>query len=260
MCGCNMERRAKTLAKIIAISGKGGVGKTSIAALIIKVLLKDKGKKILAIDGDPAVGFSMALGLNVTKTLDDVRNEVIAAAKSGEKEAKAALLQRINYEVLDAMVEENGFAFLAIGRPESKGCYCKINEYLKDIIADLEPNFDYIVIDGEAGIEQINRRVMERVTHLLMVSDASQKGIGVVKTVHTVAQKAMMFDKAGLLFNRLRSEQEIKNSDIKPLSLLGCLLENEAIRTADIQGNSILGIPDDETVQRLQNILMKFLN
>lgn len=248
------------MAKIIALSGKGGVGKTSISALILKTLLKETDKKILAIDGDPAVGFSMALGIEVTRTLDDIRNEVIGLAKSGEKEAKTALLQRINYEVLDAMVEENGFAFLAIGRPEGKGCYCKINEYLKDIIAELEPNFDYIIIDGEAGIEQINRRVMERVTHLLMVSDASQKGIKVAKTVYDVAQKAMMFDKAGLLLNRLKTESDVREGDVAPLRLIGCLLENEAIRSADIQGNPILKIPEDEMTEHFQKILMDFLN
>lgn len=248
------------MTKIIAISGKGGVGKTSISALIVKTLIKDPNKRILAIDGDPAVGFSTALGIEVSKTLDDIRNNVIQDAKIGDKATRTSLLQRVDYEILDALVESNGFAFLAIGRPEGKGCYCKINDYLKSIIAELSPSFDYIIIDGEAGIEQIHRRVMEKVTHLLMVSDASKKGINVAKTVHKVAKNAMEFEKAGLLFNRLKSASEVKETDFTSLDCIGYLFENEEIRNADINGTSILNLPDDEMSNYFEKIIMNFLN
>ena len=93
------------------------------------------------------------------------------------------ILAEAKFRLLDAMNEDRGFAFLAIGRPEAAGCYCAINTYLRQVISMLADEFDYVVIDGEAGIEQINRRVMEKVTHLLLVSDQSRKGIEIIKTI-----------------------------------------------------------------------------
>ncbi|MDR1132341.1 MAG: AAA family ATPase [Oscillospiraceae bacterium] len=246
--------------KVIALSGKGGVGKTSISALIVRMLRRDPGKRILAIDGDPAVGFSTALGIEVKRTLDQIRTDVIQTGGSGEKETRTALLQRLEYELADALTERRGFAFLAIGRPEGKGCYCKINEFLKLLIADLAPSFDYIVIDGEAGIEQINRRVMEKVTHLLLVSDASRKGIAVARTIRDVAQTSMRYDRVGLLFNRLTSYDDVAGAETGGLPVIGRLLESDGIRVADIQGKSLLDIPEDAVTRDLDRVLHNFLD
>ena len=247
------------MTKIIALSGKGGVGKTSISALIVRALRGDPSKRILAIDGDPAVGFSTALGVEVKKTLDQIRMEVVLSGKTGDRATRAALLQRLDYELADALTEERGFAFLAIGRPEGKGCYCKVNDLLKQMIGELAPNFDYVVIDGEAGIEQINRRVMEQVTHLLLVSDASRKGIQVARTAHEVARDCMRFEKAGLLFNRLKSMEDVAGADTGGLPVIGALLESEEIRTADIRGRSLLTIPEDAQIRAFEPILLDFL-
>ena len=159
---------------IIALSGKGGVGKTSISAAIVKLLVENfPDKKILAIDADPAVGLSTALGVDVKITIDDIRKEIVETVEDGQTKAAIELLGDARYKIFDALVETDGFAFIAVGRPESAGCYCKINSYLKEVISILSQDFDYVVIDGEAGIEQINRRVMEKVTHLLLITDAS---------------------------------------------------------------------------------------
>lgn len=100
-------------------------------------------------------------------------------------------------------VEMPGFAFLGIGRPESSGCYCKVNSYLKEVIGILANSFDYVVIDGEAGIEQIQRRVMDKVTHLLLVTDQSKKGCQVVSTIKNVADELIVYDKIGAIVNRM---------------------------------------------------------
>ena len=107
--------------KVIAVCGKGGVGKTSISALITRALLADGNHRILAIDADPAVGFATALGVQVGRTVDDIRNEVIATSLGGLREDKLAILSRLDYEVFEAMIEKDQFAFLAIGRPETRG-------------------------------------------------------------------------------------------------------------------------------------------
>ena len=117
---------------IIALSGKGGVGKTSISAAIVKLLVENfPDKKILAIDADPAVGLSTALGVDVKITIDDIRKEIVETVEDGQTKAAIELLGDARYKIFDALVETDGFAFIAVGRPESAGCYCKINSYLK---------------------------------------------------------------------------------------------------------------------------------
>lgn len=244
--------------KIIAVCGKGGVGKTSISALIVKVLLERKNARILAIDADPAIGFSSALGVEVGRTVDDIRNGLIAAAKGGMREDRVSILSGLDYQVFDAMEEKDGFAFLAIGRPETEGCYCKVNGYLREIIEGLAAQFDYVIIDGEAGIEQVNRRVMETVTHLLLVSDASAKGINVVKTIHRVSDKVVKYDRAGVILNRLRNGEEATVADLGGLELLGFLAEDDAIRRFDIAGKPLLDLPGGPCVDAVREILGVF--
>ena len=185
-------------ATIIALSGKGGVGKTSISAAIVKLLVEAyPDKKILAIDADPAVGLSTALGIDVKTTIDDIRKEIVITVEEGNTKAAIELLGDARYRIFDALVETDGFAFIAVGRPESAGCYCKINAYLKEVISLLSADFDYVVIDGEAGVEQINRRVMEKVTHLLLITDASKKGTQVISTIKGVADELVYICRLG---------------------------------------------------------------
>ena len=168
----------------MAVCGKGGVGKTSISSIITKILVDYDSKKVLAIDADPAVGLATALGIEVHKTVDDIRQNLINRFERGESSDRKRILTQLDYEMFEALEERERLAFLAIGRPEKKGCYCQINHILKDIIKSISSQFDYVVIDGEAGIEQVNRRVMEAVTHLILVSDQSKKGLDVAKTIN----------------------------------------------------------------------------
>lgn len=244
---------------VIAVCGKGGVGKTSISALITRALVEQSDKRILAIDADPAVGFATALGVTVARTVDDIRNEVIEVHRQGNRDDTLGVLSRLDYEVFDAMIEKDKFAFLAIGRPESEGCYCKVNTYLKKILAAMVVNFDYVIIDGEAGIEQVNRRVMEGVTHLLLVSDVSLKGINVIKTIKEVADTGVMdYERVGAVLNRLKSKQECEKVNMGDLQLLGCMAEDDAIRDYDIAGQPLLELPNGPSTQDITDILIKF--
>jgi len=244
--------------KVIAVCGKGGVGKTSISALITKVLIDQGKKRILAIDADPAVGFASALGVKVGKTVTDIRNEVIAKSKV-DREDKKAILAKMDYQVFEAMIEKDGFAFLAIGRPETDGCYCRVNSYLKTIIESMVSKFDYVIIDGEAGIEQVNRRVMEEVSHLLLVSDCSYKGINVIKTIEEVASGGVMkYDRAGVILNRLKSESEKDLVNLGQLELLGCMLDDDLIRNYDIQDRTLLELPQGQSTLKITEVLETF--
>ncbi len=232
--------------KILAMCGKGGVGKTSVCALMVKLLAKGNGRKILAIDADPAVGLATALGIPVRKTVDDIRKGLIARIQKGESPGGQETSKLLDYEVFEALEEREGFALLAIGRPEDEGCFCKVNSLLKDIIGDLSGNFDIVLIDGEAGIEQINRRVMKTVDHLVLVSDTSAKGIGVANTIADVVneKKAVDFTSMGLVLNRVRDLSEV--NDIKArtrLEVYGWLTDDDLIRSLDFRGEPLTGMP-----------------
>lgn len=239
-----MTKKTKT----IALCGKGGVGKTSVSALMVKNLAKRKDLKVLAIDADPAIGLCTALGIHIKKTVDDIRNDLINTIKKGEGQDKAATLSMLDYELFDALTEFDNVGLLAIGRPESEGCFCKVNSLLKDIIHDLAKNFDVVLIDGEAGVEQINRRVMKTVDHLIMISDTSAKGINVANTIRHLAQdnKAVNYKSIGMILNRVRDESEAQN--IKKnvsIDVLGWLPEDTLIREFDFHGRSFLDFPDE---------------
>lgn len=235
--------------KIIAMAGKGGVGKTSLAAAMVKVLVSSfPDKKILAIDADPAVGLSTALGIHVEMTVDDIRKEVVANAEEGNAKAAVELLGEARYRIFDALVEQDGFSFIAIGRPEAAGCYCKINSYLKEVIRILSSNFDYIVIDGEAGIEQINRRVMEKVTHLLLITDSSRKGTQVVQTIKKVADELVMYEETGVILNRLPDLNVAEYMDLGGLPVLAEILADPSLVEFDLKGENVFYLPDDAAI------------
>ena len=239
------------MAKIIALCGKGGVGKTSISATMIKILSeKYTDKKILAIDGDPSVGLATALGVKENGTINDIREEFIKLADQRKDAEAIEMLHEMRDQIFDKLVETDSFSFLAIGRPESAGCYCSVNDYLRDLITMVADHFDYVVIDGEAGIEQINRRVMEKVNHLIFVSDASKKGLDVVKTINEVAKELMDFDKSGLIVNRIHDVSLAEKLDTGEIKLLSAIGEDPIMQQFDIEGKSILELPEDTNIYK----------
>ena len=230
---------------VIALAGKGGVGKTSLSAAIVRLLTEKRpDAKILAIDADPAVGLSVALGVEVTETLDQIRKRV-AEDVTGKLRDTQDILAEAKFRLYDAMAEQRGFAFLAIGRPEAAGCYCAINTYLKKVIEMLVDDFDYVVIDGEAGIEQINRRVLEKVTHLVCVSDQSQKGLKIIGTIKDVAGELVMYDEIGLIVNRALFPERLKDKEIEGVKIVSVIPQDDAMTENDMEGRSIFELPQD---------------
>lgn len=232
-------------ATVIALTGKGGVGKTSISACIVRLLVEQKpDAKILAIDADPAIGLSVALGTEVTETLDDIRQRV-SDDVTGKLKDTQDILAEAKFRIFEAIKEQQGFAFLAIGRPEAAGCYCAINTYLRQVIGLLVKDFDYVVIDGEAGIEQINRRVMDRVTHLLCVSDQSRRGLKIIETIKGVADGLVMYDKAGLILNRVPRPDLIDFKDVDGIPVVAVIESDDTLAENDIEGKSVFELPRD---------------
>ena len=235
--------------KIIAVAGKGGVGKTSISAAFVRLLTETyPDKRILAIDADPAVGLSTALGVEVRETLDDIRKGIVASVEDGAPREAIELLSEARYRIFDTMVESRAFSFLAIGRPETAGCYCKVNAYLKEVIHLLANDFDYVVIDGEAGIEQIQRRVMEKVTHLLLITDQSKKGAQVVSTIKNVADELIAYDKIGVIVNRVTNPELADLIKVPGVDILSFIPADKTFAANDIKGKSVMELPADSAM------------
>ena len=234
----------------MTVAGKGGVGKTSVSAAMVRILTEEyPDARILAIDADPAIGLTTALGVEPSATLDDIRKQIVGSVEDGRPKEAIEMLNEARFRIFDTMLEEQKFSFLAIGRPEAAGCYCKVNAYLKEVIGLLADDFDYVVIDGEAGIEQINRRVMEKVTHLFLVTDPSRKGCKVVDTVKQVADELVMYEKCGAIVNRVK-EESIPHIKIESAEILTYIPEDKTHADNDIMGVSVFDLPEDSPVMQ----------
>ena len=244
-----MEEKRDT--KILTVAGKGGVGKTSISSAMVRILTEEyPDSRILAIDADPAIGLTTALGVEPTDTLDGIRKKIVGSVEEGRPKEAIEMLNEARFRIFDTMLEEQKFSFLAIGRPEAAGCYCKVNAYLKEVISLLANDFDYVVIDGEAGIEQINRRVMEKVTHLILVTDQSKKGAQVVTTIKSVADELIAYERVGAIINRVTNPELVKLMVVPGVEILADIPADAAFAENDIKGGSILELPEDSMMLR----------
>ena len=238
-------------AKILAVAGKGGVGKTSVSAAMVRLLAENYPDcRILAIDADPAVGLSTALGIDAGETLDDIRKEITLEVAEREGGGVSDILESVRDRLLAAMQHQKGYDFFAIGRPETAGCYCAVNTYLRQVISLLIHDYDFVVVDSEAGIEQVNRRVLEKVTHLILVSDASKKGTQVIQTVKRVADELVMYEKCGAIINRVLDPEALSYIDTGDIPILAVIGEDAEQTEFDILGRSVFDMPGSAGVIR----------
>jgi CO dehydrogenase maturation factor len=190
-----------------AFIGKGGVGKTILSTLAGRIFM-ERGERVLFIDADPAMGLATSLQVDGFKTIGRAREEIIREAKiSNSVEEKERLSEIIDYLLLEALFERDRFSMIVMGQTETLGCYCPINNLLKNTIGSFASQYDVVIIDAEAGIEQINRQVVESVQYPVIVTDNSMKG---VKTALMIEDRirnipAMSPVKTGLIFNRVES-------------------------------------------------------
>lgn len=238
-------RSNKTL---IAVCGKGGVGKTMFTALMARVVLEtDEPGKLLLIDADPAMGLVNALGAKVRRTMGQIREEIIRAARSGNQQEQRQMGNMIDYMVLEALNEGDNFSLLSMGRTETLGCFCPVNDLLRDAIETLSNNFDMIIIDGEAGLEQINRQVMHSVDTLVIISDATSRGIQTAAMIKKMAQpgRAMQCKRICLVFNRVQGNEALlkKYAQEMDMEVLSFIPQDENIAYHDLIGESLMDLP-----------------
>jgi CO dehydrogenase maturation factor len=186
----------------IALAGKGGTGKTTLAGLLIRHLVQHRLGSVLAIDADPSSNLHMVLGLPLTQSVGDIREE----ARDGVPQGMARQ-EWLDYAVRMAVEESNGFDLLAMGRPEGPGCYCAANHMLRTIVDGICKSYDYVVMDNEAGMEHLSRRTTRDVDHLLLVSDASLRGLVAAEAMLALSQELDIdIRKTYLVVNRVMGE------------------------------------------------------
>ena len=233
---------------LIAVCGKGGSGKTALTALLAKYFLQHKNGKLLVIDADPTMCLPGTLGVRADITVNDIRERIIREARSAGNREKRNLARSLDYMLLEALVETESFSMLVMGRPESLGCYCPVNDLLREGIKSMASYFDTILIDGEAGVEQISRQVIRSVNFPLIVSDVSARGLQTARLIREVIEShnIIQYEKLGLVLNRVRNVYDARQLAQKTgIEIFGCIPEDEIIGAFDMQAVPLLDVPDD---------------
>ncbi|MEW6609334.1 MAG: AAA family ATPase [bacterium] len=248
------------MAKVIAVAGKGGVGKTTIAGFIVRFLKEQNCAPILAVDADPSMNLNITLGVDVHRTIGEIREE--ARPEIGKRPAYMSLAEYFELEVNLALVESNSFDLLTIGRPEGKGCYCSANSNLRDMLKKITSNYKYVVIDNEAGMEHISRQTDDKVDVMLIISDSSPKGlIAAVRTNELIRKLENEVKHTFFIINREAKDLPsnfIKEIENHKLPFAGSIHFDPSLSEYEIVGKSIFDLPDDSILYRdIKDILQR---
>ena len=245
----------------ITVAGKGGVGKTAISALLIDLLSK-KGV-VLAIDADPSTNLNDALGLPIKGTVGRAREDITDDIQKGRMSPTVSKQDVLDMKIREALVESSKIDLLAMGRPEGPGCYCAANHMLRLSIDRLAKNYDYTVIDSEAGMEHISRQTTRDVDFLLVVSDPTMRGITAAARMKELIKE--MRTKVGevyLAVNRVKDglPQEIGKA-VKDfgLELIASIPEDTNLAGLEIKGKPIIELPENSPLRLgVKEIIGKF--
>lgn len=249
------------MGRLIAVTGKGGVGKTTVSSLIVRQLVKNNKTPVLAIDADPNSCLDAALGLKAAKTIGRVREEAKQEVQKGLSGVSKQEMLRL--KIAESLVEANGFDLIAMGRPEGPGCYCYANNILKAAIGEVSGQYPYVVLDNEAGLENLSRRIVQEVDTLVLISDPSNAGLDTLKRLFTLAQEMnIKYKKLLLVINRLRGELPARMEEIAAYTRADTVIglpDDAEIAAFAEAGKSFIGLSDENTIVKIiDSIILKF--
>jgi len=244
------------------VAGKGGVGKTTVSALLVSRLIARGHRPVLAVDADPNTCLDSALGISVETTVGRIREEARAIAAQGMKSgiAKQDLLEM---KISESLIEQKGFDYLAMGRSEGPGCYCYANNVLKAALTRLARRYPYVVLDNEAGLENLSRRVVSHVTALVLVADSSKRGLETAVRIYELAREMdITWDRIALVVNRVRHRfPEFANGIMQRIGIehVSPIPENDDIFARAEQGRGYIDVPGTGAPATRIDELLEFL-
>jgi CO dehydrogenase maturation factor len=241
----------------IALAGKGGVGKTTVAAMVIKYLAQNQPGSILAIDADPSSNLNMVLGLELEWTIGDVREGMLEQVQSSLTSGGAAMgalpggvnkRDYLEYHIRSSLAEGSRFDMIAMGRGEGQGCYCAVNHNLREVIDGMSKHYAYVVIDNEAGMEHLSRRTTRDVQHLLIVSDPTRRGLVAAQRISDMSKEIdIRIEKSYLIINRVRGRMPADLSAFAEslgLPILTQIPEDDDLADFDSSGKPLVEVED----------------
>lgn len=249
----------------IAVAGKGGTGKTTLTGLLIDYLVKQGKGPILAVDADANANLNEVLGVDVEETIGEIREDVSQRSLGGDNNFPGGMLKAdyLKYKLNTAVTEGNGYDMIVMGRSQGTGCYCYVNGVLKTQIDSLSGNYEYLVIDNEAGMEHLSRKVVENIDTLFLISDCSRRGIQAVGRIRRLVNELKLnVGQIFLIVNRAPegklnegTMEEINNQE---LNLLGVVPMDQMVYEYDSAGKPLVELPDDSSSKKaLYDILSK---
>lgn len=251
------------MAHVIAVAGKGGVGKTTLCGLLIQHLCETGKRPVLAVDADANSNLNEVLGVEAGPTLGQIREEMERAGMDVNTPIPLGMPKPdyLKMRLNDALTEEDDFDLLIMGRSQGSGCYCYVNSLVQNQIRSLQGNYPYIVVDNEAGLEHISRGILPQMNTMILVSDCSRRGVEAAgKIAELVRECGMKPDTMGLIVNRAPdgklnqgTTEEIAKQG---LTLLGVVPHDEAVYEFDCDGKPTIMLPEDSPVKKaLQSII-----
>ncbi|MGP8321099.1 MAG: nucleotide-binding protein [Methanosarcinaceae archaeon] len=244
------------MTRIIAITGKGGTGKTAIAALLIRYLTKGN-KVVLAIDADPDTNLPETLGCEAEKGIGDMREFMLTERDNLPLDVnRESIFESKIYEVLTEMP---GYDLLVMGRPEGSGCYCYANNLLRGIMDRLVKNYDVVIIDTAAGLEHFSRKIIRDIDDLIVITDGSRRGLRTAERIRElIGELEANIRNLYVIANKVTDANKDKITEIAgelDLELIGTVKVDEMIQERDLVGLPLFDLPDDSVaVQEVENI------
>ena len=246
----------------IAVAGKGGVGKTTTCGMIIDYLCGKQDGPVLVVDADANANLNEVLGVEVETSLGQIREEMAQAELKGTLPAGMTKADYADFKFSSAIIEEDDFDMLVMGRTQGKGCYCYVNGVLKTQVDKYAKNYRYIVMDNEAGLEHVARGTLPKVDTMLLISDCSRRGIqAAARVAELVGEMQLQPTRMGLIVNRAPNGQidaGIQEEIAKHgLELLGVLPQDESVYRCDCEGSPSAKLPDSNPVKAAVKNIMK---
>lgn len=250
------------MAYIVALAGKGGTGKTTIAGLTIRYIIEKKQQPVLAVDADSNNCLNQALGVEVHQTIGRLREDSLNIIRSGtNRPGGMSMEQLFDYQIQQSLIESKGFDLLVMGRPEGPGCYCAANNIIRKYTDKLSESYPYVVIDNEAGMEHLSRRTTHKVNLLLIISDPSIKGLETSKRIDSlideleldIGQRTVIINKISI---KKEEEKLTKLGKDYGLNIAGIIPQDNEIFNIDLNGRPVFDLPSSSiALQSLFKIL-----